>query len=372
MVGLMIFTILIGYIYEDADSLIVQNDSLVICGNHQYNIKIHISGAGKLKIRQWSAAADSFGKLYLNAPVIIIEELSSVIGSEFGYRGAYLNSHPQGYGPGGGGAGGVSGGAGGGGAYGGNGGLGGDIYGGSGGVGYGDPADTIIDLGSGGGCGRLSALDGAGGNGGAQIYLKAQHILIDSSSIVSDGQRGYDGSVEAGGGGAGGGIMVWADTLTLHHTGITANGGNGGDASFGGGGGAGGGRIKVFYTAHLDTLSISTLVQAGAAGSGAYGNPQPGSPGSVHIEQIIGIQEHLSGIVNGFSLQSTIIKNHAFVNIPKPPLQLTLYDATGRMIRVFRLTQNTNKLYLGDLVQGVYFLKSDSKDHRVEKVVVLK
>jgi hypothetical protein len=372
MVYLMIFSLLFAYVYEDADSLIVRNDSLVICGNHQYNIKVHISQGGKLKVRQWSAAADSFGKLYLNAPTIFIEDLSSVIGSEFGYRGAYLNSHPQGYGPGGGGAGGVSGGAGGGGAYGGNGGSGGDTFGGAGGVAYGDPVDTLIDIGSGGGCGRLSALDGAGGNGGAQIYLRAQHIFIDSSLIVSDGQRGYDGSVEAGGGGAGGGIMFRADTVTLHFTGITANGGNGGDASFGGGGGAGGGRIKIFYTAHLDTLYISTLVQAGAAGSGTYGNPEPGSPGSIHVEQIIGIQEHICGTVKRFSLQSNIIRNHAYVNIPEPPLQLNLYDATGRMIRVFKLTKNTGALYLGDLVQGVYFLKSGPGDYLVEKIVLLK
>jgi len=372
MVYLLIFSILFGYVYEDADSLIVQNDSLVMCGDHQYNIKVHISQGGKLKVRQWSAAADSFGKLNLYAPRIIIEDLSWIIGSESGYWGAYINSHPQGYGPGGGNAGGVSGGAGGGGAYGGNGGMGGDNYGGTGGIAYGDPADTLIDMGSGGGCGRLSALDGPGGDGGAQIFLRAQHILIDSCSIASNGQRGYDGSVEAGGGGAGGGIMLLADTVTIHFTGIAVNGGNGGDASFGGGGGAGGGRIKIFYTALLDTINMSLLAQAGAAGSGAYGNPQPGSPGSIHIEQIIGIQEYVAGNIRRFSLRSNIIKNHAFVDIPQPPLDLKLYDVTGRTIRVFKLTEQLNRLYLGDLVPGIYFLKSCSGTSTFEKIIVLK
>lgn len=370
MVYFLTFCLLFSYVYEDTDSLIVQNDSLIICGSHQYNIKVHISQGGKLKIRQWSAAADSFGKLYIGTPTIIIEDSSSVIGSEYGYRGAYMNSHPQGYGPGGGGAGGVSGGAGGGGAYGGNGGLGGDVYGGAGGIAYGNPADTIVDIGSGGGCGRLSALDGAGGNGGAQIYLRAQHIFIDSSSILSNGQRGFDGSVEAGGGGAGGSIMLWADTVTLHYTGITARGGNGGDASFGGGGGAGGGRIKIFYTTYLDTLNITTLVQAGTAGSGAYGNPEPGSPGSVHIEQIIGIQEQKPFAVKHFSLQATVVRNIAHVQVAKPPLVLNLYDTSGRMIKVFKLTNRANELSMGDLVQGVYFLKSEI--HTVKKVILLK
>lgn len=371
MVYLLVFSLLFGYVYEDADSLIVQNDSLIICGNHQYNIKVHISQGGKLKVRQWSAAADSFGKLFLNAPMIIIENQSSVIGSEFGYFGAYMNSHPQGYGPGGGGAGGVSGGAGGGGAYGGNGGQGGDNYGGTGGVAYGDPTDTIIDLGSGGGCGRLSALDGPGGDGGAQIYIKAQHILIDSSSIISNGQRGYDGSIEASGGGAGGGIMLWADTVTIHYTAISVNGGNGGDGSFGGGGGAGGGRIKIFYTAFLDTLYISISAQGGSAGSGAYGNPTSGSPGSIHIEQIIGIQEYICSGIKYFSLGSNIVQNHVLVHIPKPPQEVHLYDITGCMLRSFILTENSAQLYLGDLAPGVYFLKSKQDKCHSEKIILL-
>jgi hypothetical protein len=72
MIYLTIFSLFFGYIYEDNDSLIVQNDSLVICGDHQYNIKIHISNAGKLKVTRWSAAADSFGILGVMGLAVVV------------------------------------------------------------------------------------------------------------------------------------------------------------------------------------------------------------------------------------------------------------------------------------------------------------
>lgn len=372
MIYLAIFSLLFSYVYEDSDSLIVQNDSLIICGDHQYNIKVHISNAGKLKVRQWSAAADSFGKLNINAPVIIIEDSSSIMGSELGYFGAYMNTHPWGYGPGGGGAGGVSGGAGGGGAYGGNGGAGGDIYPGFGGSAYGDPQDTLIDIGSGGGAGRLSALDGAGGDGGAQIFLRAQYMLLDSSYILTNGQRGHDGSIEAGGGGAGGGVMLWADSMVISYVAIIANGGNGGDGSYGGGGGAGGGRIKIFYTNSLDTTYLATSAQGGNPGTGAYGNPEPGSSGTIHIAQIIGIEEIASELEPRVFLQSHIIRYQTIVHVAEPPVVLHLYNATGCLVKSFRLEKTTECLKLGDLAQGVYFLKVGLKNNRVEKIILLK
>ncbi|MGB3340581.1 MAG: T9SS type A sorting domain-containing protein [bacterium] len=373
MVHLMIFSLLFGYVYEDADSLIVQNDSLVICGNHQYNIKVHISQAGKLEIRQWSAAADSTGWLLLNAPLILIQDSSSINGSKTGYMGGN-NTHPDGYGPGYGEAGGISGGAGGGAGYGGNGGNGSGIPG-MGGNPYGNNSDTLIEMGSGGGAGRLSAVEGFGGNGGAKISLRGQKINIDSSYIETNGENGDSAAIVAGGGGSGGGIMIWADSTVIHNSEINASGGEGGHADiYGGygGGGAGGGRIKIYYTTSLDTSDIVLSVQGGAEGTGGWGNGEPGTPGSIHIEQILGIQEHICSTVKRFSLQSNILKTHAFVNIPKPPLQLNLYDVTGRMIRVFKLTKNTNQLYLGDQAQGVYFLQSDSGDYTVEKIILLK
>lgn len=266
MIITILVSVLIGYVYQDADSLIVIDDSLVICGTHQYNIKVHITNKGILKVTQWSGAADSFGVLCLNAPLIMIQDSSSIIGSELGYKGAYMNSHPWGYGPGGGSAGGVSGGAGGGAGYGGDGGNGGDYYGGNGGSAYGDPQDTLIDMGSGGGAGRLSAVDGCGGNGGAKIYLRGQKIIIDTSDIETNGQKGYDGSIEAGGGGSGGGIMLWADSIVIHSSALSANGGDGGNTyGFGGGGGAGGGRIKIFYSSQLNTSNLILSAQGGAA-----------------------------------------------------------------------------------------------------------
>ncbi|MCK4756458.1 hypothetical protein KAS56_05960, partial [candidate division WOR-3 bacterium] len=65
MIITILVSVLIGYVYEDADSLIVIDDSLVICGTHQYNIKVHITNKGILKVTQWSGAADSTGWLLL-------------------------------------------------------------------------------------------------------------------------------------------------------------------------------------------------------------------------------------------------------------------------------------------------------------------
>lgn len=348
---------------------------MVICGNHQYNIKVHISNKGVLKVKQWSGAADSTGWLLLNAPLILIQDSSSINGSKTGYRGGN-NTHPDGYGPGYGGAGGISGGAGGGGAYGGNGGAGGDIYPGAGGSAYGNAQDTLIDIGSGGGAGRyLSVVDGFGGSGGAMIYLRAQKITMDSSYIETDGEDGHVGTsvgFEAGGGGSGGGIMLWADSVIIHHSALNSNGGNGANSEFGGGGGAGGGRIKIFYTNYLDTTYVATSAQEGVAGTGAYGSPEPGSPGTIHVAQIIGIKEIASELEPKFSLQSHIVRYQAIVHVTEPPVILHLYNAAGCLVKSFRLEKTTEYLRLSDLAQGVYFLKAGLKDNRVEKIILLK
>jgi len=112
---ILILTTLLTYVYQDADSLLVMsNDSLIICGNHQYNLKIHLLNGGKLKIRQGSASStDTLGWLVLQAPLIYIHDSSAVNGLGMGYPGG-STSHPNGYGPGYGYAGTTGGGGGGG------------------------------------------------------------------------------------------------------------------------------------------------------------------------------------------------------------------------------------------------------------------
>jgi len=368
MVVYFIIFALFGYIYEDSDSLIVDNDSLIICGDHQYNMKVHITNSGKLKVRQWGYE-DTLGWLLLNAPLISIEDSSSITGSEFGYWGG-STTHANGFGPGYGGSG--PSGGGGGGAYGGDGGDGGDTNPGSGGSSYGDPSDTLIDIGSGGGAGRITVVDGWGGDGGAEVKLRAQKILIDSSYIKANGQRGNDGGTEAGGGGAGGGIMVWADSVAIHYSELTANGGDGGNASFGGGGGAGGGRIKIFYVFYLDTTHLTLSVQGGAGGSGGFSNGQNGSAGSVHIEELIGIREivHKANINN--MITTNPIRNRIKVTVEAVPIKLNLYDISGRLVKTFRFTHTTEVIDLHDLNQGVYFLKSEGDKKTVGKIILLK
>lgn len=362
--------LLIGYIYEDKDSLIVYNDSLVICGSHHYNVKVDIAHKGKLKVRQWSITTDSTGWLNLDAPWISIQNSSSIDGSKTGYQGGLTNGHPQGYGPGGGGSG-MSGGGGGAG-YGGVGGIGGDVTPGDGGSTYGDDSDTLINIGSGGGAGRLTFVDGPGGNGGASVSLRAQNIIMDSSHIETDGQRGYDGALEAGGAGSGGGIIFWANSILIYNSVINANGGDGGDAEFGGGGGAGGGRIKIFPTSYLDTIGLVLSVQGGDAGYGFYGSPEPGIPGSVYIGPIPGVIEVTHAFSSKFVVKATIVRNIIEITIADPPIRLKIYDTAGRIVKTFWVRNNAESINLNDLHQGIYFIKSETDKKYLGKIILLK
>jgi hypothetical protein len=372
MVVFLFMSLLFGYIYEDADSLLVDNDTLTICGNHQYICKVHLRNRGQLFVRAATGATDSTGWLALDAPWIFITDSSSINGSERGCKGAYTNSHPWGYGPGGGSAGGVSGGGGGGGAYGGSGGNGGDYYGGAGGIVYGDSVDTLNNMGSGGGAGRLSVVDGAGGNAGAAISIRGDLIEIDYSKIITDGQTGVDGSVEAGGGGAGGGLIIWADTIRMHSCSLSANGGNGGNTmGFGGGGGAGGGRIKVLFSFSLDTLDIFYSVQGGAAGLGDTNLPisTPGNAGTIHIGTFTGFAELIRERATLLSITPNPVRNILKIGIEITPARVSIYDCTGRLIKKLWLQNIRQSIDLSELAQGIYFLEFDNRPSETHKIV---
>jgi hypothetical protein len=284
-----------------------------------------------------------------------------------------MNSHPWGYGPGGGGAGGVNGGAGGGGAYGGDGGAGGDYSGGAGGIAYGDSADTLIEMGSGGGAGRLSVVISSGGIGGAMVCLRGQRISVDSSHIEVHGQNGEPGSaaLEASGGGAGGGVMLWADTVMLQHVHINAHGGNGGDAAFGGGGGGGGGRIKIFFSSLIDTSNVTYYVNAGSAGSGSYGNPQPGMPGSVHIGIQTGIHEIVSAVKPLLKIGPNPARGIIRFSADRPPGEVVVYECTGRVVMTTWLAHKSGTLDLRHLKPGIYFLKSEAVGGTITKLILI-
>ena len=369
MITACILSFLIGYIYEDSDSLIVVDDSLLICGSHHYTIKIDIS-MSTLTVRQWDAT-DSTGWLFLDAPLIYLHDSSQIDGSGSGYRGGTI-PHPDGYGPGYGESGGGNGGGGGGAGYGGYGGQGGDNYPGSGGSVYGSDSDTIIDIGSGGGAGRLSAVDGHGGNGGAKVYLRGQRIIIDSSYIHTHGQAGVDGSLEAGGGGSGGSIMVRGDSVLIHGSRLHANGGRGGDASFGGGGGAGGGRIKIFYSLYLETSEMNLSVIEGAAGTGSHGEPEPGTPGSAYTGLIVGIAEVAEIKNHGTRINANPVRDGFAITLEEVPALLKLYDISGRVVKVLWIKNKTEYISLDDIKQGIYFLRVDRENKPIGKVILLK
>lgn len=347
---------ILDYVYEDSDSLLVINDSLVICGHHQYNLKVCLVNNAKLKIRQWNGI-DSTGKIILQAPFIYIHN-SMIDGSGKGYSGG-TNTHPNGYGPGCGYAG--TGGGGGGGAYGGAGGDGGDLNPGAGGTPYGNASDTVINLGSGGGAGKLGLVDGFGGNGGGLIYLKGQKIIIDTSQILSIGMRGYDGSYEAGGGGSGGGIKMFGDTLRMRYSAVLANGGAGGDAEGGGGGGGGGGRIKVFCGI-LDTSNLNISVEAGVGGYGGYGNGENGSMGTIYFGPLVVVEENFVEISLKIKVQSLITNGRLTLFFKENPDKLLIYNGMGRLVKTIKKIDHI--INVSDLTNGVYFLKlPDAKGH---------
>ncbi|OPX17982.1 hypothetical protein BXT86_03560 [candidate division WOR-3 bacterium 4484_100] len=356
--------ILLGFIYEDADSLIVNNDSLLICGLHQYNVKVDLINNAQITVRTWNGS-DSSGWLQFKAPYIHINN-SSILGPGCGYSGGD-NSHPDGAGPGYGSAGTTGGG--GGGAYGGAGGDGGDTNPGIGGQPYGSQTDTLIQMGSGGGAGRLSEVDGFGGAGGGMVYLYGSIISIDSSYINVPGQNGFDGSLEAGAGGSGGGVLIRGDTLHLYSLNINSSGGSGGDGAFGGGGGGGGGRIKIFFINLLDTLNLSLSVQPGSPGTGSYGNPQPGEEGTIHISPIVSIAQQKNNFNRTWRVYPSL--SDKYINVDTDDNRFIIYNAEGRVVKRITLHKK-KKVDLRCLKSGVYFIKPQSVNTVCAKIVVIR
>lgn len=359
MVVLLYIALMFGYIYEDSDSLLVENDTITMCGAHQYALKVHIRDTAQVFVRGSSGLADSTGWLKFEAPLIILCDSSVIDGAGKGFRGGYLNSHPAGYGPGGGGAGGLSGGGGGGGAYGGDGGSGGDFYGGPGGTAYGTVEDTAIAMGSGGGAGRLTAVISNGGSGGASITLRAARLEIDSAQVEVSGQDGETGSgLEGSGAGAGGGIRIWADTVHVHQAMLRAQGSRGGDAAFGGGGGGAGGRVKIFYVSTLDTSGVECQVAGGAPGIGdpQYPPSTAGNDGSCHVGTWTGIAEVVAGYCAGFSIQPNPARGRACITTRIVPSRIVIFDAAGRRVMELHLRQQRQIVDLSRLAPGIYFL----------------
>jgi hypothetical protein len=370
MLNLIFGIIMIGYVYQDADSLLVMgNDSLMIGGFHQYNLTVHVLGGGKLIVRSWTGI-DTTGRLTLAAPDIDFRSGAMVSASGSGYMGGNP-SHPSGYGTGGGVAGGLGGGGGGAGAYGGNGGPGGDQYPGSGGTAYGLISDTIIEMGSGGGAGRLGACDGLGGNGGGAVCLKGRKVGLDSMAILVPGNAGSDGSLEAGGAGAGGGILIRADTVQISSTTLSAAGGAGGNADFGGGGGGGGGRIKVFFTSRLDTSSVTLGCPLGSGGIGGTSNGGDGGAGTIYIGPLVTADEFDPGRIADWIISPNPTRGRPeILNPTMERRDMIIYDIQGCAIRSQELLRGRNIIRLKGLPTGVYMIRIEGMPESLKLVVV--
>jgi hypothetical protein len=360
---------LFSYIYEDTDSLIVMQDTLFLCGDHIYAEKTHISDHSVIFIRPW-VGSDSTGWLILNAPIIVIDKNSVLNATGAGYGGG-TNAHPDGYGPGYGHAGNNGGGAGGGAAYGGNGGNGGGIPG-NGGTAYGNTTDTVIAMGSGGGAGRLSGVEGIGGSGGGMIMLRGASVYIESSDVNVNGDQGGIAVIVAGGAGSGGGILVRSDTMTIHYSSFSCIGGDGGSSDGYGGGGAGGGRIKLFYALDLDTTGFSFSVQSGPGGYGAWESGLSGYNGTWHIENIMTVVEQESFEKQPLIQHSTLARHCLTITCAHIPVDVVIYDCSGRHIKTFVMKNTRETLDISDLSQGVYFLALSKNYSCVSRLIIVR
>lgn len=129
---------------------------------------------------------------------------------------------------------------------------------------------TSLHMGSGGGGGGFGDAEktplstyGAGGNGGAVLFLSAATITAGTGVISSNGNAGQNGSRDqgGGGGGAGGSILFRAENATLGSS-TTATGGSASGATEGsaGGGGAGSaGFVSVYYLTSYTGSSNPTI-----------------------------------------------------------------------------------------------------------------
>ena len=369
MVHLLLGLLVFGYIYEDADSLYVSDDSLTICGIHVYNQKVHIKGNSFITVRPWNGS-DSAGTLYLSAPVIHIHD-SVRLGHDAGY--GFLggrNGHPNGYGPGYGQAGTTGGGGGAG--YGGAGGDGGDIEPGAGGPAYGNLSDTVVALGSGGATGWVSEVDGWGGNGGGIIALSGRKIIVDTAEILSTGGWGNDGSIEAGGGGSGGAIRLTADSVILRQSTISVLGGWGGNASYGGGGGGGGGRIKIFYMRMIDTVGTQWLISGGQGGIGELGSDgEAGQAGTRYISPVVVMEEANVGFKSNWNVHPNPAGTAFTVQSLDNPDHLEMFDCCGRLVKTILLSGSSARISSDDLLPGVYWLKL-SGTNDIKKIVIVR
>lgn len=113
--------------------------------------------------------------------------------------------------------------------------------------------------GGGGGCHNVNT-NGAGGPGGAIVFIYAKTIVV-SGAITSNGSAGVAGSggdYRSGGSGAGASINITAQTATLG-SGITALGGSATASSNGAGGAGGNGGIHLSYGSSYTGTTTPTL-----------------------------------------------------------------------------------------------------------------
>jgi hypothetical protein len=165
--------------------------------------------------------------------------------------------------------------------------------------------------------------------------------------------------------------MIWADTVMLQHVDLMAHGGNGGDAAFGGGGGAGGGRIKVLFSSLLDTSDVTYYVHGGSAGTGSYGNPQPGMSGSVYIGMQTGIHEVVSIVTPVLKIVPNPARGIIRFNADRPPEEVVVYECTGRVVKTTWLGHKSGTLDLSNLKPGIYFLKSKALGGSITKLILI-
>lgn len=158
---------------------------------------------------------------------------------------------------------------------------------------------SIYVLGGDGGNGRpggdcdVSDMGGSGGTAGSgTVEITSEKLLGNIDVEVLGGNGGIGEQGTSGGDGGHGGWSTSVMTATRMLSGITSSvvagdGGNGGEAcgryyptDIGGSGGNGGNAVSQLYAPRIVTQLISTTIQSGNGGNGAYGQDVIGAGGN--------------------------------------------------------------------------------------------
>ena len=112
----------------------------------------------------------------------------------------------------------------------------------------------------------------------------------------------------------------------------------------------------------LDTSGNLLSAYGGHAGSGTFGDPEPGQPGTIHCDQIVGTSSFSDTGISQAAVIPNPARSRLTIITDNPIGTCDMYDITGARIMSLELSQTTATVDISDLPCGVYVLRS--RDHR--------